>query len=110
MKIDRREFLKTAAVIGMFLPISEVYGSVSQRHVHRGSDACTPDVKYLPVSLKEVPHPKNIGFPVQHQGKTVILGAHYWYNAPCWSAVKDARQSSRSTRTGAGMGCCTSTA
>ena len=34
MKIDRREFLKTAAVMGMLLPITEVYGSVSQRHVH----------------------------------------------------------------------------
>jgi hypothetical protein len=48
MKIDRREFLKTAAVMGMFLPISEVYGSVSQRHVHRGSDACTPDCEISP--------------------------------------------------------------
>ena len=81
MKIDRREFLKAAAMMGMFMPITEAYGSISQRHVHRGSDACTPDVKYLHVSLKEVPRPKNIRFSVQHQGKTVKLAAHYWYNA-----------------------------
>ena len=64
------------------MPISEAYGSVSERHVHRGSDTCTPDVKYLHVSLKEVPRPKNINFSVQHEGKTVKLAAHYWYNAP----------------------------
>jgi hypothetical protein len=42
MKIDRREFLKAAAMMGMFTPISEAYGSVSERHAQCGSDARTP--------------------------------------------------------------------
>ena len=109
MKLDRREFLKAAAMMGMFMPITEAYGSSSQRHVHRGSDDCTSDVKYLHVSLKEVLRPKNIRFSVQHQGKTVKLAAHYWSiveatytgepSTTCWSTRWPARVTNFSTMT-----------
>lgn len=80
MDIDRRQFITAAAAVPALLPWARAHASIPQRHVHRGSDPCTPDVDYLPVSLKEVPLPRNIAFPVQHGGRTISLVGHYWYN------------------------------
>jgi hypothetical protein len=42
---------------------------------------------YLPVTLKQVPLPKNISFTVKFSDKLPItLSGHYWYNAAALAA------------------------
>ncbi len=82
--ITRRQLLRSAAAIaalgagGRIAFTQEAFGGFDEG-----------GVDYLPVTLKQVPLPKNISFTVNYPGKPPIaLSGHYWYNATALAASR----------------------
>jgi putative CocE/NonD family hydrolase len=85
-RLQRREVLKSAAAIAAFGSKANISAALS---AFGGSDECGKNVEYLPVTLQQVPAPKNITFTVKYPGKPgIALAGHYWYNAAALKAGK----------------------
>ncbi|TMU93700.1 hypothetical protein [Streptomyces sp. DASNCL29] len=84
--INRRDFLGAAASAAFVPPCLMSRFWLPPRSVPsqggQHSDGCDQRVEYLPVTLDEVPFPRDIAFTVRYPGnRPITLRAHYWYQA-----------------------------
>jgi uncharacterized protein len=85
-RVTRRQLLKSAAAMAALSAGRKPAGA---QDAFGDFDEGEKGVGHLPVTLREVPYPKNISFTVTYPGKPpVVLAGHYWYSAAALRAGK----------------------
>jgi putative CocE/NonD family hydrolase len=85
-RFTRRELLRSATALAAIDSYAKI-GFAQEMFAEVDEDKTS--ITYLPVTLEQVPLPKNISFTVKFSDKSPIeLSGHYWYNAEAFAASR----------------------